>query len=312
MNALLSIRNIRAFMVAHPPRISPFDYLIPCGRGDTLGGHNTLSATRIITTEQENTMKLPRFTWKRLLAVIGLVILIALAGFVIWASMTNPIMPRAEADLQSDATVNVVTESGFIGFGGYIAFEPQQTVPQAGLVLYPGGRVQAAAYAPIARAIAEAGYISVIVHAPLNLSLFNSGAARGVMNAYPDVGAWVVGGHSLGGVAASRFANGNADDLAGLVLLASVPFPGLSLNERDDLRVVSIYAELDGLLSVADVLESRDDLPAGTRFIEIAGGNHAYFGWYGDQSGDNPATISREQHTAQTVQAILDLLEEIE
>jgi hypothetical protein len=29
--------------------------------------------------------------------------------------------------------------------------------------------------------------------------------------------------------------------------------------------------------------------------VSIEGGNHAQFGWYGPQEGDNPATISREE-----------------
>jgi hypothetical protein len=44
-------------------------------------------------------------------------------------------------------------------------------------------------------------------------------------------------------------------------------------------------------------------------WVEIVGGNHAQFGWYGDQQGDNPATISREEQQAQTVAATVALLE---
>ncbi|MFN2217904.1 MAG: alpha/beta hydrolase, partial [Anaerolineae bacterium] len=37
-------------------------------------------------------------------------------------------------------------------------------------------------------------------------------------------------------------------------------------------------------------------------------GNHAQFGWYGAQSGDNPATISHEEQLQETVAATLALL----
>ena len=43
-------------------------------------------------------------------------------------------------------------------------------------------------------------------------------------------------------------------------------------------------------------------------FVPIEGGDHAQFGWYGPQSGDNPATISREEQQAQIVQATVDFL----
>lgn len=246
-------------------------------------------------------MKLPRITWKRVLGLFGLILIAAIAGFVIWASTTNPIMPEAEAALISDERVTVSTE-------GFIAFEPQAARRSIGFVMYPGGRVQAEAYAPLTRALAEEGFFSAIVYAPLNLSLFNSSAARRVIDAHPDIAYWVVGGHSLGGVAASRFANGNPDTVDGLAFVASVPFPGLNLNERDDLAVISIYGSLDALLTVEDVADSVDDLPAETIFVEVVGGNHANFGWYGEQSGDAPAEISREDQQNQTVAALVDFM----
>ena len=36
----------------------------------------------------------------------------------------------------------------------------------------------------------------------------------------------------------------------------------------------------------------------------IPGGNHAYFGKYGEQKGDGEATISREDQTKETVKIL--------
>jgi hypothetical protein len=52
-------------------------------------------------------------------------------------------------------------------------------------------------------------------------------------------------------------------------------------------------------------------LPPSTVRVEIDGANHAQFGWYGLQSGDNNSTISREQQQNQTVAAIIGLLQKI-
>jgi hypothetical protein len=49
-------------------------------------------------------------------------------------------------------------------------------------------------------------------------------------------------------------------------------------------------------------------LPPDTQWTAIEGGNHAQFGWYGPQSGDHPATISRTAQQARTVRATIDLL----
>jgi len=42
--------------------------------------------------------------------------------------------------------------------------------------------------------------------------------------------------------------------------------------------------------------------------VAIEGGNHAQFGWYGPQAGDNPATISREAQQEQIIEATVELL----
>jgi hypothetical protein len=47
-------------------------------------------------------------------------------------------------------------------------------------------------------------------------------------------------------------------------------------------------------------------------WVVIQGGDHAQFGWYGAQSGDNPATISREAQQAQIEQATVDFLKTLQ
>lgn len=50
-------------------------------------------------------------------------------------------------------------------------------------------------------------------------------------------------------------------------------------------------------------------MPADYAEICIEGGNHAQFGNYGEQKGDHAAGISREEQQAQTVEAILNMME---
>jgi hypothetical protein len=52
-------------------------------------------------------------------------------------------------------------------------------------------------------------------------------------------------------------------------------------------------------------------LPPLTLRIEIEGGNHAQFGWYGNQAGDNSPTITRELQQNRTVTATVSLLEKL-
>lgn len=230
-----------------------------------------------------------------------LLLIIGAAGFVVWASTTPDSEAPALAALESDAAVTVTR-------GDWLIFTPAGAEPTAGYIFYPGGRVAPDSYAAYARAVAEAGYLVVIVPMPLNLAVFDSGAAARVMDAYPAVEHWAVGGHSLGGSMAARFAHDHLDRVDGLVLIASYPEASKDLSGAA-LATASIYGTLDGLATVETVESSRPLLPSDTLFVAIEGGNHAQFGWYGAQAGDNPATISAEDQHAQTVAATLRILE---
>ena len=51
-------------------------------------------------------------------------------------------------------------------------------------------------------------------------------------------------------------------------------------------------------------------MPADYAEVCIEGGNHAQFGNYGEQKDDHAADISREEQQAQTLDAILDMIED--
>jgi dienelactone hydrolase len=231
------------------------------------------------------------------------VLLVAVAAFAIWALVIPAPMPEALAALVSDDAVAVTTEP-------WLAFEPVGMEPTTGLILYPGGRVDPRAYAPAARALAEEGYLVVIVPMPLNLAVFGPSLAVEVMAAYPEIEQWAIGGHSLGGAMAARFAYENPGALQGLILWAAYPAPGDDLSEFD-LEVASIYGTRDGLATPEKIDASHPLLPESTTWVPIEGGNHAQFGWYGPQGGDNVASIGREQQQAQIVEATLAALEQL-
>ena len=54
--------------------------------------------------------------------------------------------------------------------------------------------------------------------------------------------------------------------------------------------------------------ETRALNPASTQYVVIDGGNHAQFGDYGPQPGDNEATISRADQQSQVVAAVVQFL----
>ena len=75
-----------------------------------------------------------------------------------------------------------------------------------------------------------------------------------------------------------------------------------------NITAVTIHGTNDGLVSSQQIDDSLKQLPPETIRVEINGGNHAQFGWYGPQSGDNAATISRDQQQNLTVNATARML----
>jgi pimeloyl-ACP methyl ester carboxylesterase len=241
--------------------------------------------------------------WTRiLLAVFSLLVVLAL-GFVTWASTPAQPMPEALAALQSNSQATVKA-------GEWLTFKPADVQPSTGFIIYPGGRVDYRAYAPTARAIAEQGYLVVIVRVPLNLAVFKPDAAAGVIAAHPEISHWAVGGHSLGGSMAANFIYTHPGAVQGLVLWASYPASSNNLSQSG-MRVLSISGTLDGLSTPAKIAASHALLPADTVWVPITGADHAQFGWYGPQSGDNAATIGREEQQKQIIQATKNFLESL-
>ncbi|MBN1581330.1 MAG: alpha/beta hydrolase [Anaerolineae bacterium] len=243
------------------------------------------------------------FLKRRWWLVPGIAIALAVVGFVAWASLVPAPMEQTIAALESDTQVQVDD-------GVWLVFRPEETVPVAGLILYPGGRVDPRAYAPLARDIAQQDYLVVIVPMPLHLAVFGAEKAGAVIAHYDQVRHWAIGGHSLGGAMAARYAHAYPEQIAGLVLWASYPADSNDLSARD-LPVVSVYGTRDGLATIDKIEASRTLLPDTTTWVAIEGGNHAQFGWYGSQSGDNAATINREAQQAQIVAATCELLESL-
>lgn len=242
---------------------------------------------------------------KKLLRISGFAVLafliLSLMGFVIWAE--SPATPESQALQSLSDSQNAI----FTEINGWLIFGPAGSAADTGLILYPGGRVDPRAYAPHAQAIAAAGFKVVIVPMPLNFAFLGIGRASQVIETFPEITRWAVGGHSLGGAMAAEYANNNPQKVDGLVLWASYPAENTDLSSLD-LAVISIFGANDGLAMPEEVLSAQPRLPADTEFVEIPGGNHAGFGWYGPQRGDGNLEITKSALQARIVEATVSFL----
>jgi hypothetical protein len=246
---------------------------------------------------------------RRIAMAVVVLLVVGIAAFLWWAR-PQPLLPEATAALTS--TPIVAFEAGADGRLTYTSTEHLDrgdAAPDTGLVLYTGGKVPPAAYAPAAQAIAEQGYVVIIVPAPLNFAIFDTGAAGPAIADHPEITAWAVGGHSLGGASAALFIDGNPGVVDGLALWASFSSADIA---DEGLTVAVVYGSLDagapGFTSPEALARLGDDVT----ITVIEGGNHEQMGWYTGQPNDPPATISREDQQAEVVDATVELLEVID
>ncbi len=246
-------------------------------------------------------MRLPRKRWLLLAPVM--ILIVFTTGFLFWALYIPSPMDEALAATVSNKTITVTNSE-------WLVFRPQNAEVRLGMIFYPGARVDFRAYSPALRTVAERGYLVVVPPMPLNMALFSPERAAEVEMAFPEVKTWVIAGHSMGGAFAAQYAGRHPETVKGLILWAAYPPESTSL-VNSEIAVLSIYGSSDAIATPDEVLNGRKLLPSNTEFIEIVGGNHAQFGWYGIQSGDGQPSISREEQQRKIVDLTIRFLDKI-
>lgn len=221
--------------------------------------------------------------WKKVSLSIALILIGGLlVGFFYVQTITY--RPTSSAVRASD----IAEKEGDVLF-----FEGSEDNPT--ILFYQGAFVENSSYSVWAKEVADAGFSVYLLKQPLNLAVFGQNDAEKLIEE-KKIDSYIIGGHSLGGVMGSRFAHehlGNKN-LKGVFFLASYP------DEKGDLRafdgiVLSITGEKDGVLNWKKFEEAKKYLPENTLYEKVAGGNHAGFGSYGKQKGDDQADITNEE-----------------
>ncbi|MCR5702402.1 MAG: alpha/beta hydrolase [Lachnospiraceae bacterium] len=170
-------------------------------------------------------------------------------------------------------------------------------------IFYPGAKVQPEAYAPMLNKLAKEGVDCFLVVVPHDMAMFGINKANNIIDGY-NYKKWYVGGHSLGGAMAGIYASNNNDKISGIVFLAA--FSVKKIDEKD--KVLSIIGENDGVINKEKYDSNKSNWSKDATELIIKGGNHAGYGFYGEQKGDNKASISKEEQQQQTVDAILQFM----
>ncbi|MCK0473687.1 alpha/beta family hydrolase [Halalkalibacter sp. APA_J-10(15)] len=228
---------------------------------------------------------------------IVIVLILSLSIFFIWTQNTYSAIDveRLEIEEVKDAE------------DGWYIYTAEHA--DKGLILYPGAKVEPEAYAYLAQELAKQNITVAIPSVRLNLPILDVSKANEVINNGNHLD-WYIAGHSMGGAAAAMYVDQHLDKVNGLILLGAYAASNDVLSESN-LPVLSISGAVDGLSTPEKIKKYSSNLPETTNFIEILGGNHAYFGVYGSQSGDNEAQITVGEQQAMIIDSIVTWLNDV-
>lgn len=235
---------------------------------------------------------------------LGIFLALVLSLIIIYQVMVYAPSPEAKAAMKSDDKVSVS-----IGQAGY-RFEPVGKAEEPNVIFYPGGLVDPKSYAPFARKLAEEGHRVYVASMPLNLAFMGQNKADDFIAEHPEQ-SYIIGGHSLGGVFASRYAAEHAEQLSGVFFLAAYADEAGSL-ANTNLAALQLTASMDGVLNSKAWENGKKFMPAETEYVTIEGGNHGQFGSYGPQKGDQQASIKPQEQLDQVSEDLLAWMKELQ
>ncbi len=233
----------------------------------------------------------------RIIVAVAAVLLLALVGVLVWAHMVMGGERAAALRAWRDPAVSIRST------GHSVVLTPTGEDAHVGLVFIPGAKVDPYAYLYKLSGIVHSGVTVVITKPTLNLAFFDTRPLSDFTADAPGATRWFVGGHSLGGVRACQLASGPG--VSGLILFGSYCANDLSASP---LTVLSISGSRDGLSTPEKIADARPLLPGSATFVVVRGADHASFGDYGPQPGDDPATITSSRARAEITRALRAVL----
>lgn len=238
---------------------------------------------------------------RRVLISVLLVIAVLFTTFFVYTADYYKASENVDTSLESDDDVNV-----YMLDSNDMVFSPTGDV-KAGIIFYPGGKVEYTSYAPLLHEFASEGVLCILVKMPRNLAILGTNRADGLKENFPEITDWYMAGHSLGGACASMYISKHSSEYTGLILLAAYSTKDLS---KTNINVLSIYGSEDGVLKKDSYEKNKSNLPDNWVEEVIQGGCHSFFGSYGLQDGDGNATITNKDQIDITTGFIINFISE--
>lgn len=245
-------------------------------------------------------MKIVKKLWFKITISIMMIVILISAVFFVYVNNYYKADEVAISVLKGNDVVSVSE------YDNYYLFTNNSHNSKVGYIFYPGGKVEAKSYDPLMNLLAVKGITCVLLKEPFNLAVFAPDLANEPISTVNGITNWYVGGHSLGGVMASSYAASYSDKINGLILMGAYPYKNLA---STNLRMLSFYGSNDGVLNLEEFEKNKVNAPKDSTYFEIQGGNHSYYGNYGEQDGDFKSDITQFEQQEIVASEILNWIQ---
>lgn len=242
-------------------------------------------------------MAATKWTIKRILKTIWVIAGLFFTCWMFYSYQSKNVDP---ALLKSDTNLIVQQTNS------YYLFTPRQPFTQV-IIFYPGAMVETKAYAPLCNALAKKNFQVYLIKMPWRLAAKGYNKPKELKLFKDSSKTFILAGHSQGAKMAAQFVYENPELIDKLILIGTTHPRDISLAEAT-IPILKIYGTNDGVADEKTIIANKHQLPAATSFVKIEGANHAQFGYYGFQLGDDKASISREQQQLLTINSIMNFL----
>lgn len=221
-------------------------------------------------------------------------------SFTIWLVYSYQSKGVSDSLLKNDSKISVKDNPD------YFLFTPKQKFDKV-FIFYPGAMVDPKAYVPLCRKISETGIKVYLIKMPWRLASKGYEIPKQLHLFADTTKTYILAGHSQGGKMAAVFVKENPTLVDKLILIGTTHPRDVSLADSR-IPILKIYGSDDGVADEKTIFQNKSKLPVITKFVKIEGANHAQFGYYCFQFGDNSARISREKQQTATLKCIFDFV----
>ena len=229
---------------------------------------------------------------------IGIILFLIffVGGFFVYGQFYYHAEKTATDYLNGTSDVNVTKISNGLFLDGY--------GNDTAIIFYPGAKVEYTSYLPLFINLSSQGIDCYLVEMPFNLAFLGINSADGII-ADTNYTHYFMAGHSLGGAMAGTYVNRTDNPIDGLIYLSAHTTSGI------DVPVLSIRGTNDGVINLTDYQKAKTRITSNFTEVIIDGGNHAQFGYYGNQTKDGQANITAESQQDQSIDAIMRFVHDI-